>query len=67
MHRYTLNDSENAALEKWVNRPKVKKALKAGKLTLTFSETGIGMHIQADVMKDGQSLVTLDATDYGSW
>jgi hypothetical protein len=66
---YKLNEVEETTLEKWVNSRKVKTALYkgGGKLTLTFSESGIGLHIQANVMKDGVSLMTHDVTDYESW
>jgi hypothetical protein len=75
MHRYTLNDTENATLEKWLNTRAVKSAIKKGaKLSLTFHETGIGMHIMAELDKgvfpDDMVVyppLSKDITDYGSW
>jgi hypothetical protein len=75
MHRYTLNDTENATLEKWLNTRAVKSAIKKGaKLSLTFHETGIGLHIMAELDKGAwineafaNPPPSKDITDYGSW
>lgn len=75
MHRFTLNETENATLEKWLNTRVVKGAMKKGaKLSLTFKETGIGLHIMAELDKGvppTQAVIypppSKDVTDYGSW
>lgn len=73
--QYRLNETEEKTLEKWLNTKAIKGALKKGaRLSLTFSETGIGRSVIAKL--DNGILPTQyiiypppqkDITDYKSW
>lgn len=73
--RYKLNEVEEKTLDKWISSRKVKSALyKGAKLSITFTETGIGLHKMAELDKGlhADDMVVYpplskDITDYGCW
>lgn len=63
-----MNTVEVAGAKKWLESPKIKKALYGGEVALVFSAaSGIGTSVKVVVKASDGTIHEQDVTDVGCW